>query len=214
MLVIRDEILIDESIDLVEAELMNAIKRLLALGMSTAAIAATLTLPVSAVDKIAKETPTIVQKTTSSSKQKEEPPVVQAKKISLDDIVDAIIKHEGLVKGQTPFRITNPSMKNWNTIHGLEIDKDTPKPVGRENFIFLKDASKVADAIKAQFKKYAKYPARYGFKGAPSLIDALAEFDQSGLSGKVAFILSRIPELNGRADLDKPLTDYIESRLT
>jgi hypothetical protein len=114
----------------------------------------------------------------------------------IDEIVNAIIQHEGLMPKQTPFRITNPSMKNWTTIHGFKIDRTTPKPKGRENFIYLVNASDVPKAIKKQLARYANNPARYNLSAKPSLKEALQVFDQTGVRGKLNFLQERFPSLN------------------
>jgi hypothetical protein len=87
-------------------------------------------------------------------------------------------------------------MRKWKTIHGFKIDNTTPKPKGRENFIFLVNNDDVKKAIKKQLFNYANNPSRYGLTSSPSIKDALAIFDQSGLKGKLKFISNSLPNLN------------------
>lgn len=129
--------------------------------------------------------------------------------VDLQTIVQKIMQHEGLLPKQTPFRITNPSMRKWKTIHGFVIDNTTPKPKGRENFIFLKNAEDVPKAIEAQLRRYALKPKQYGLKSTPSLEDALRVFDQSGVNGKLAFLRNAIPNLN----TNMPLNSFIKEDL-
>jgi hypothetical protein len=152
------------------------------------------------VSKVQERMPTSINLFT------ENPPAESptTKTIGIDTIVKTIMQHEGLIPKQTPFRITNPTMRNWNKIHGFQIDKTSPKPKGRENFIFLANADDVPKAIKKQLLNYVNNPARYGLSSSPSLKDALKVFDQSGLKGKLNFLQKTLPEL----DLNKPLLDF------
>src|SRR3990167_5487441 len=112
-----------------------------------------------------------------------------------EDFVSLILQHEGLVSGQTPFRITNQAMAKWNTIHGFPIAK-TKKPVGRENFFFLQDPRNVVPAVRRQLQNYVKNPKRYGLPKNPTVGQALGVFDQSGLKGKLAFLKQRCIDPN------------------
>jgi len=116
--------------------------------------------------------------------------------INLDILVDLIIQHEGLIKGQTPFRISHPIMREWNNIHGFEIDKNIVKPKNRENFIFLKNPNDVKPAIKKQLIKYVNNPSRYQLPNNPTIKDALTKFDQTGAKGKMEFIAQKLPSIN------------------
>jgi len=125
--------------------------------------------------------------------------------MSLDELLPFILKHEGLIEKQTPFRYTSNIMRQWDTIHGFPIDKESSRPNNRKNFIFLKDPNDVPKAVKKQFENYAKYPNRYGFSSNPSLGEALAKFDQSGVAGKIEFLIRSFPTLN----LNEPLKTYL-----
>jgi len=143
---------------------------------------------------------------TMQAKDKNHPAITQpATSTKFNSILNLILKHEGLIEGQTPFRITNPEMKKWDRIHGFKIDKIAEKPMGRENFLFLQNPADVSKAVKKQFENYANNPTRYGLKPNVSLKDALAKFDQSGVRGKISYLLKNIPDL----DLDQPLKKYI-----
>ena len=125
-----------------------------------------------------------------------------ASQIDIDGLVKAIIQHEGLLPKQTPFRITSPEMKKWTSIHGFKIDRTSPKPKGRENFIFLVNAADVSKAIKKQLSNYATNPSRYGLGDTPSIKDALKVFDQTGVSSKIAFLNKELPDLDIEESLE------------
>lgn len=127
--------------------------------------------------------------------------------ISFDDILNTVLRHEALLNGQTPFRITNPSMKKWNTIHGFEIDKNPQAPSNRQNFIFLKNPQEVPLAVKKQFVNYANNPQKYGLPNNPTLEDAIRTFDQSGSNGKMNFIKKNLPVV----DFKIPLISYLSA---
>ena len=126
---------------------------------------------------------------------------------SFSNILNLILKHEGLAPKQTPFRITNPEMRRWDKIHGFKIDKNSKKPTERQNFIYLENPADVPKAVKKQFVNYATNPEKYGLKSDVTLKDAIAKFDQSGASGKISYLLKNIPNL----DLNQPLRNLIES---
>jgi hypothetical protein len=127
------------------------------------------------------------------------------KKVSLDKIVQLVIKHEGINGGQTPFRITSPAMRRWNKIYGYEIDKDIKKPENKKNFLYLKRESDVVGAVRKVFENYAKNPGKYGMSKSVTLEQALRKFDQTGANGKISFLKRNIPGL----DVSKPLVDFI-----
>lgn len=126
------------------------------------------------------------------------------KQTSMDAILHSVLRHEGLLPKQTPFRITNPAMRKWKTIHGFPIDHNPNAPANRKNFIYLQRAEDVFPAVKKQFERYRDNPARYGLPSNPTLGDALGVFDQSGVAGKKAFLQKEIPQIN----FDKPLASY------
>lgn len=139
--------------------------------------------------------------------QQEAPQEVQEEQtsgISSDSLVNAIVSHEGLLPKQTPFRITSPAMGNWNTIHGFEIDKTSPRPSNRRNFIFLKNPEDVPKAVKQQFLNYRNKPSRYGLSAEPTLEEAIRVFDQTGADGKISFLKKKFPSIN----LSAPLSNY------
>lgn len=107
-----------------------------------------------------------------------------------EDFVSLILQHEGLLPGQTPFRITSPAMRKWKTVHGYPIAKGVA-PKGRENFLFLQNPMDVFPAVRKQFKNYLTKPGRYGLKGAPTVMQAISIFDQTGAQGKANFLRSR-----------------------
>jgi len=110
---------------------------------------------------------------------------------SADDFVSAILQHEGLLSGQTPFRITNDAMANWDTIHGFRVNRRIVKPADRQNFIYLEDPKQVPLAVKEQFKKYADVPGNYGLPRNPTVAQAIAKFDQTGAKGKLKYLQDR-----------------------
>jgi len=132
------------------------------------------------------------------------PQAPQAPKINSTALVNAILKHENLIPGQTPFRYTNPQMREWNTIHGFEIDKTSPRPRNRKNFIFLKNHDEVPQSVKTQFKKYSLYPQNYGLKPNPTLKEGIEVFDQTGSIGKITYLKKVFPDI----DFNKSLSFY------
>ena len=147
--------------------------------------------------------PKITQPTKKTAPVKENINVAQP---SIDEIVNLIIKHEGLLPKQTPFRITSPAMKNWDTILGFKVNKNAVKPKGRENFIFLVNQEDVAKAIKKQFSNYATTPSKYEFESPPTLKDALAKFDHTGVEGKIQFMFDNLSNL--KPYIDSPLKSF------
>ena len=144
--------------------------------------------------------------------QKPQSPLARPKidihsKTNFNDIIHTILKHESLVEGQTPFRITGPNMRKWNTIHGLKINKNPNAPKNRQNFIFLENPSEVPIAVKKQFENYAYNPQKYGLPYNPTLEDALKTFDQTGAKGKLNFLKKHFPFL----DFSTPLTALLAS---
>jgi len=121
---------------------------------------------------------------------------------SIDEFVNAILQHEGLLPGQTPFRYTNQTMRRWNTIHGFPIDKISPRPSNRNNFIFLKNKEDVPKAVKKQFENYIHFPQRYGWQQEPTIQQSISKFDQTGASGKMNFLKKKFPSI----DFSKPLS--------
>jgi hypothetical protein len=129
----------------------------------------------------------------------------QTTPVNFNDIVNLITKHEGLEKGQTPFKITNPKMKSWDTILGFKIDKDAQKQPNRQNFIYLENPSDVTKAVKKQFENYATNPTKYGLPPNVTLKDAISKFDQTGAKGKISYLLKNIPKL----DINQPLKKLV-----
>lgn len=130
---------------------------------------------------------------------------VQQAEMSLDKVINAILQHEGLKQGQTPFRITHPSMRKWNNILGFPIDKNPNAPVNRQNFLYLENPSHVPLAVKKQFENYAANPSHYGLGPNPSLEDALRKFDQTNVNSKISFLKARLPGL----DTNQPLKNFL-----
>jgi len=150
--------------------------------------------------------------TTQESRQlyKDLPPQSDLEKsvsYNFDTIVNGILQHEGLVKGQTPFRYTSPRMRKWNMIHGFEIDKISPKPANRINFIFLKNPAEVPMAVKKRFENYTNAPHKYGLSSKPTLEEAIRVFDQTGADDKIKYLKQRTPSLN----MQQPLKNFFAS---
>ncbi len=125
--------------------------------------------------------------------------------ISLGTIVQNVLTHENLDSKQTPFRITNKKMRNWDTIYGFKIDKAFQPPANKKNFLYLKNQKDVVPAVTALFKKYNENPTKYNLPENPTLEQAIRMFDQSGANGKIAFLKKAIPGL----DVTKKLKDFI-----
>lgn len=125
--------------------------------------------------------------------------------ITIDDLIGLITEHENLLPHQTPFRITNPSMRRWNNIHGFPIDRNRPIPQNRRNFLFLQNQDDVPRAIRQQFVNYSSNPSRYGLSNSPSLAEAIRRFDQENPNGKMQHIRNRLPNIN----FNEPLSSFI-----
>jgi hypothetical protein len=125
--------------------------------------------------------------------------------VNLSDLIKLIVQHEGLVRGQTPFKITSPEIGKWTTIHGFKIDRNAKKPSDRKNFIFLKNPDEVPKAVEKQFVKYATNPSKYGLPSNVTLKGAISKFDQTGANDKIAFIKKQMPTLN----VNQPLIDLL-----
>ena len=126
-------------------------------------------------------------------------------KINFNGFISEILTHEGLIQGQTPFRYTSPKMREWNTIHGFPIDKTSPIPHNRRNFIFLQNPNDVPNAVKKQFENYSNYPSRYGWNHEPTIKESIEKFDQTGALNKIKFLQNKFPSLN----LNQPLKNIL-----
>ena len=137
---------------------------------------------------------------------KTQKPKQQNANISLNDFVSVIIQHENPIPKQTPFRITNEKMRNWNTIHGFPTDRFNPSyqervKLNRQNFIFVKNPQHVFPAVVIQLKKYVANPAKYELPPNPTIKDAIYKFDQTGANGKIKYIQQKLPNININAPL-------------
>lgn len=124
----------------------------------------------------------------------------------LDDLTEATIKTEGLIPGQTPLRITNPTMRNWGTIQGVPIDKEANVPHERRNFFFV-EPGREGEVIKSQWRNYFKNPTRYGMPEDATVEDAIRKFDQENPQNKIEFLR------NKGIDIHKRLKDFDISML-
>ena len=129
----------------------------------------------------------------------------QKQNINLYTIVQKVLDHENLDPKQTPFRITSPTMKKWNSIYGFKIDKKFVPPHDKRKFLYLQNPADVSKAVTVLFKNYAENPDKYGFSSEPTLKQALEKFDQSGCKGKIDFLQRNIKGLN----INKKLKDFI-----
>lgn len=155
------------------------------------------------IQKLApKQTPSPTPKPSAPAPEKETKS--DEAKINISTVIDSVLKHENLLPGQTPFRITSPKMRQWNSIYGYKINKKPDAPSIRTNFLFLKNPSDVPKAVKALFYKYKSNPGRYGLSNKSTLKQVLEVFDQSGAAGKMAFLKKEIPGL----DVNKPFSNF------
>ena len=102
----------------------------------------------------------------------------------VDTLTDISFQTEGLLPGQTPLRITNPTMRKWTTIQGVPIDKSAVIPPDRQNFFFVRP-EQVKDVIHNQWKAYFKNPAKYGLSEESTLTDVIKKFDQTNPANKL-----------------------------
>jgi len=109
--------------------------------------------------------------------------------MDLMDFVQAVIAHEGLEPGQTPFRITSPGMANWTSMFDdtikVRLNPKAKKSKGRENFLYVQNQADVAPAVAEQFKRYSKR------NPGISISDAVRIFDQTGAAGKLQYLQSK-----------------------
>lgn len=146
--------------------------------------------------------PTVVEQAMTNPSLVEQ---AKSQQFSLDTIIAHILEHENLLPKQTPFRITNPKMREWNHIYGFDIDRNTANvPPNRRNFIFLKNPEDVQKAVRILFNKYKSVPRKYKLPANPSLKDAIKKFDQTGATGKIEELKRKMPGIN----MDAPLSDF------
>jgi len=121
------------------------------------------------------------------------------------DFVDLIIKQEGLEPFQTPFRITDPSMRKWVSMFDdtmrLKLNPKAKKGEGRDNFLYLLNQEDLKPAVAEQFRRYYSKPKKYGLPENVSVADAVKKFDHSNPAGKLKFL-----QQNG-IDTSRPLRE-------
>jgi len=159
------------------------------------------------VQKIVKEQETKPSEIININKPKPVPKKTETKagQPKIEKIVDVLLTHEGLLPGQTPFRITNPKMRKWDRILGYQINKNPKAPSNRRNFIFFSNPEEVPLAVKKLLVNYSRNPEKYGLDSNPSLYEAIKKFDQTNAENKISFMVSQIPNLNVHA----PLRNFI-----
>lgn len=149
---------------------------------------------------------TEISKVEKPKTEKAESLKTKKSKVNIDQIIKAIIEHEGLVDKQLPMRITNPTMRKWDTYLGFKLmNDDSKKPANRKNFLFLEDASQVPQAIKKQIQRYNSDYQTFGFHKPPTLKDAIKKFDQDKPQAKMTYIKNKFPSV----DFNKSLEEYL-----
>ena len=115
---------------------------------------------------------------------------VKNKSNIIDDLLDSSLKTENLLPGQTPLRITNDTMRKWNTIQGISIDKKAVIPKDRQNFFWVapKDRNTV---IKRQWKRYFTHPKHFNLTPNSTLEDAVKKFDQQHPENKIKYLRNK-----------------------
>jgi hypothetical protein len=123
----------------------------------------------------------------------------------MPDFTDIILKHENLEPKQTPFRITDPSMKKWVSMFDdtmkLKLDPKAKKSEGREEFLYLQNQEDLKPAVTEQFRRYYTNPRKYKLSKDVSVAEAVRKFDQTGADGKIEYL-----KQNG-IDTSKPLRE-------
>jgi len=107
------------------------------------------------------------------------------KKINLIDVLlDATLKTEGLIPGQTPLRFGDVVYKN--TIQGYPIDWDAWKkaPEKRKNFYYVAPEN-VNKVIRKQWKNYFNKPSKYKLTEDSSLENVIGTFDKERPQNKL-----------------------------
>lgn len=126
----------------------------------------------------------------------------------LQQITQLVMQHEGLEPFQTPFRITDPSMKKWTSMFDdtlrVKLNPNAVKGEGRQNFLYLQRQEDLVPAIAEQFRRYATNPKKYKLPDNPTVAQAIKKFDQTGAAGKIRFL-----EENG-VSTSVPLTTLFE----
>lgn len=134
---------------------------------------------------------------------------------TFDDLVDAILYHEGVIPFQTPLKYsTDPTLRakmmKWNTVHGCEVDK-TIKKGNRKNFFFLKRQEDVPLVVKRQFIKYVTNPSQFSLPKNATIGQLIRYFDQSGADGKIKFLRDELDGFDENELASRIITsDYIE----
>lgn len=132
-------------------------------------------------------------------------PEAEETKFDLNEFIKHIIHHERLLPKQTPFRITNPSMKYWKHILGFPIEHNSKVPARRKNFIFLKNPQDVFPAVKKLFEEYASNPTKYGLSEDATIRDAIQVFDQTNSENKIEYLTKTVPGFDADLPLKKIL---------
>ena len=153
--------------------------------------------------EVASKNPAIREKAQALLKSKT-PKQTSSPNADISNLINAILKHENLVSGQTPFKITSPEMRKWNHVYGYDIDKNPKNAKGREGFLFLVNPEDVPKAVRVLFNRYKDSPTKYKLPNNPTLRQAIEKFDQSGAAGKIKFLKGIFQDL----DVSKPLSDF------
>jgi len=102
------------------------------------------------------------------------------------ELAALMVRHEGLVEKQTPFRITDPSMEKWTSMFDSTIraplDPKAKKPKGREKFLFVPEGGDVPGMVQEQMRRYSERNPKW------SLAQGVEKFDQTGAKGKLKFL--------------------------
>ena len=114
------------------------------------------------------------------------------KSVNIGEFIDLVLKHEGLAPGQTPFRITDPSMKKWTSMFDdtikVKLNPQAAKKPGTENFLYTERPEDVPPAVTEQFRRYNAKPKKYALPENVTIEQAVRLFDQSGADGKIKYL--------------------------
>jgi len=120
-----------------------------------------------------------------------------------DLLTEATIATEGLEPGQTPIRITNPTMRGWNTIQGVPINKKAKISKGRENFFYVDEPS-VPVVIRKQWEAYNRKQPQFKLNPNSTVEDYIKVFDQQNPINKIKYLQKK------GIDTTKPFQHYID----
>lgn len=103
-----------------------------------------------------------------------------------DALTEVTIDTEGLMPGQTPIRITNDTMRGWETIQGIPVQYPEVVPEDLKNF-FWTAPNQVPEVVKRQYQSYTD-PGKwrqFNLTEESTVEDMIRTFDQQNPEEKI-----------------------------